>query len=490
LYIDGKEVASSALPGSLISSGLIDSSDAVSIGSENSGPGPDFLLAYDGTIDEVAIYPTNLSSAQVLAHYNAAYGPNLAPFITSQPVAATNYVSLPASLSVSAAGTQPLNYQWNQNGVPVPGATTSRLAFPSLAYANAGTYTVGITNTLTGGVLAGILSDPVTLAVLQPPTSTNPPAIGGLVLHLTFDNTLADSSGRGNDATNEASGGATLNTNSYVQGVIGAAFEYQTTVNSGTTNANYASLGVRPDLQFGTDISFSVSMWVQEPPDYIGGDLPFFCDVIGSTFGDPGFCFEPGFTNGTWGFSVFGSTDTGVGVYGDSFTAANPALIDDGNWHSLIYVIDRTLGATVYLDGTNAHQNVEEGTTAAAAGNLNSTNSATIGQDPTGLYAQPAQGGQSGTFNIDDLGVWAKALTPLEAASIYMAAISNQVSFISVPTTLSLKALSASELQLNWNAGVLQSATILTGPWTDVTGVSSPYTVTPSGTQQFFRVKL
>jgi hypothetical protein len=485
LYIDGKLSATGGTS-ALLSSGIVEQQDPISIGSESSGPDPTYELSYNGTIDEVAIYHTNLSAAQILAHYNAAYGPNLAPFITAQPVSATNYVSLPVTLTVGAAGTQPLNYQWNQNGVPVAGATANTLSILNLAYTDAGTYTVGVTNTLTGNVVTGIVSAPVTITVLQPPT--NPPAISDLVMHLTFDNTLADATGRGNDATNEASGGAPLITNDYVQGIIGEAFTYQTTVNSGSTNANYASVGVRPDLQFGSNISFTVSMWVQLPTDYIGNDLPFFCDVIGSTFGHPGYCFEPTFgeTVGTtvgwpggWGFSVFDVNDVGVGVYGDQFT------IDDGNWHSLVYVIDRVAGASVYLDGTNSHQNIQSGTTVAGIGNINSTNAATIGQDPTGLYAQP------GSANIDDLGVWTRALTPLEAASIYMAGISNQLSFTApASATLSLTVLPGKELELTWSSGTLQATTNLIGTWTNVTGATSPYTNSPTGAQEFFRVKL
>ena len=228
LYIDGAKVNSSPLPGNLIPTGIIDSQDAVSIGSERSGIEPPFNWFYVGTIDQVAIYPSALTAAQVQAHYAAAFGSNLAPFITIQPVSITNYVSLPVTLTVKAAGSMPLNYQWNMVGSgPIAGATASSFTIANLAYTNAGTYTVGITNILNGGVLAGIVSVPVTITVLAPPT--NPPAIAGLVMHLTFDNTLADATGRGNNATNEASGGAPLITNDYVPGVIGEAFTYQTT---------------------------------------------------------------------------------------------------------------------------------------------------------------------------------------------------------------------------------------------------------------------
>jgi hypothetical protein len=48
---------------------------------------------------------------------------------------------------------------------------------------------------------------------------------------------------------------------------------------------------------------------------------------------------------------------------------------------------------------------------------------------------------------------------------------------------------SASSLLLNWPYGVLQSALSATGSWADVPGASSPFTVTPVGQQQFFRIR-
>jgi hypothetical protein len=483
-YIDGVVAATGGL-GDLQPSGLVNSQEAVSIGAERSGNLPANDLPYTGAISQVAIYATNLSPAQVSSHYAAAYGPSLAPFITIQPSSTTNYVTLPATLRVDAAGTVPLSYQWNLVGTgPIAGQTSSSMTISNLDYSDAGTYTVGITNTLAGGIVAGVLSVPVTITVLPPPT--NPPSIPGLVMHLTFDNTLVDATGRGNNATNEASGGATLITNDYVPGVIGEAFTYQTTTDP-TTNANYATVGNRPDLQFGTDTSFTVSMWVQLPPDYIGNDLPFFCDAVGSTFSYPGFCFEPSFGTtvgstvgwpGGWGFSVYSTSDAGEGVYGDVGT------INDGNWHNLTYIIDRVNGAVVYLDGRVSHQNVEGGTTVVGIGNVSTTNIACIGQDPTGLYPQPGSG------SIDDLGVWRRALTPLEVGSIYMAAISNQLSFVGPPTiTLSLAVQPGPKLQLTWNQGNLQATTNLSGTWTNVVGATSPYTNNPTGTQQFFRVE-
>jgi hypothetical protein len=305
-------------------------------------------------------------------------------------------------------------------------------------------------------------------------------------MHLTFDNTLEDATGRGNNATYLTSGTYTTNSNpiTYVQGELGEAFSYETDVNTNTfanggyTNAWYASLGIRPDLQFGAN-SFTVSMWVQLPVNYEGGDLPFFTDVVGSTFGNPGYCFVPSFGEGGWACSVIGPTQ-GLGVYGEANS------INDGNWHSLIYDMDVVNGATIYLDGKAAIDTNEDGLTGLqAAGNINNSSIATIGQDPTGLYSQ------AGSAYIDDLGVWNRALTALEAESIYLAAASNQVSFTgatNVTGTFSLAVLAGKQLQLTWSAGSIQAATNLSGPWITLTN-TSPFVVSPTNTLEFFRAQ-
>ena len=110
----------------------------------------------------------------------------------------------------------------------------------------------------------------------------------------------------------------------------------------------------------------------------------------------------------------------GVGVYGDI------GSINDGNWHHLVHVVDRSLGAVTYLDGMRARDTIQQGRSAAEARNIDTGAPANIGQDPTGQYTEP------GSADIDDLGVWHRALSPLEAASIYM----SKLSFVGAPIIL------------------------------------------------------
>jgi hypothetical protein len=46
------------------------------------------------------------------------------------------------------------------------------------------------------------------------------------------------------------------------------------------------------------------------------------------------------------------------------------------------------------------------------------------------------------------------------------------------------------QVVLTWTVGTLQSAPAVTGPYTDITGATSPYALAPSSAQQYFRVRV
>ncbi len=355
-----------------------------------------------------------------LTGYNGA-----TPRIITQPVSQTNYASLAATFSVYALGQSPLSYQWKKGGVDLPGATADSLTIRPLSTNDTGSYTVSISNP--GGSL---LSAPASLTVL--PVPANSPDVPGLVLHLTFDNTLIDATGRGNNGTaiNLTATSSNVASPTFVTGVVGSALHYSSDFGlypcCTTTNSSYVTLGVRPDLQFSSNVNFSVAYWIRLPAGYAGGDLPFFTDAINSTF-NPGFTFAPtygaaatgahGTTSGGWALSLYDVTAAnGFGVYGDA------GSINDGNWHHLVHILDRTNGMVTYLDGLQANF-VNLGGATAVPTTVDTGKAAVIGQDPTGQYPE------TGSADIDDLGVWRRALTALEAASIYLAAASNHMTF-------------------------------------------------------------
>jgi hypothetical protein len=72
-----------------------------------------------------------------------------APQITVQPVNQTVSVGQPATFSVVATGTAPLQYAWQKNGAAIAGATTASYTTPAATNSdNGSSFTVIVTNTL------------------------------------------------------------------------------------------------------------------------------------------------------------------------------------------------------------------------------------------------------------------------------------------------------------------------------------------------------
>jgi outer membrane protein assembly factor BamB len=68
------------------------------------------------------------------------------PAITRQPRSRTNAVGTTASFSVGVTGSAPLAYQWRLGDTNLGSATNSKLTLPGVQFANAGNYTVVVTN--------------------------------------------------------------------------------------------------------------------------------------------------------------------------------------------------------------------------------------------------------------------------------------------------------------------------------------------------------
>ncbi len=440
------------------------------------GVGAPMGYPFKGTVDDVAFYTHPLTPAQALAHYVAGrYGTTSKPVFTLQPQSQTLVLGQSLSLASLVEGSLPLSYQWLKDGTPLAGQTNLSFSISTTAYSDAGSYQLQAVNP------AGTnLSTTALVTVLHIPTYVN--ATNGLVLHLTFDGNYQDSSGRGNNGTPEGSP-------SIVQGMIGSgALHYSTETDTGVsggtvTNASYVLLGTPADLRFSSNVNFSVAFWVRLPNGYTNGDLPFLDSATNSDF-NFGFTFAP-----TYGPTVGGITGTPGGwqwCLADNVSATNDVngaadSINDGNWHSLVFTFDRTNNGITYLDGVQV-----DATSIANVGNIDTGGPIVIGQDPTGLYPEP------GSADIDDLGVWRRALTPAEALAIYYAGL-NGTSFDTygpVPVKL-VSSSAAGKLVLKWPVGILLESTSITGPWTPVAGATAPnFTVTPGPGSKFYRIQL
>ena len=346
-------------------------------------------------------------------------------------------------------GSSPLVYSWSKGGVPITGETNLSLTLTNLAFSDVGSYVLNLTNNF-----GSSNSQPATLAVAAQPTFAF--LTNGLVLHLKFDGSYTDSSGRGNHGTNAGT--------ALVPGRIGSgALSYSTATNP--FSATYVDLGVRPDLQFGTNTDFSIAFWIRftNAPN----DLPFFCNSDES-LGSAGYTIAPSYGTGGIGWSLNSYRFEG----GDN-------LLNNGDWHHVVISAARTGDVVTYVDGLAIDKRF------ATTENLDTGFNTVIGQNCFFTYAE------AGDFEMDDLGVWRRALTPIEAYTAWYVGQNYNRSYDTYrPVVLQLRQ-NGTALELIWQAGTLQEATSAAGPWTNVPGAASPYYPTTIGAgTKLYRVKL
>jgi hypothetical protein len=134
--------------------------------------GSSYITAATTGTDNGAVFTATVSNMAGTATSAAAtLNVHVGPTITTQPLSQTVTAGQTATLSVTAAGTHPMTYQWYVNGAPIAGATASFYTTPALSGTNTGAaYTVTVTN-----VAGSTTSAPAVLTVNVPPTISMQP---------------------------------------------------------------------------------------------------------------------------------------------------------------------------------------------------------------------------------------------------------------------------------------------------------------------------
>lgn len=440
LYVNGELVGSQVIVAKATTFAL-----RLGAGRTYTSPPGDYL---SGTLDDVAVYWRTLTPAQVAEHYSVGrFGNSTPPSIAQDPVAATRYAGGPFSFTVRATGSYPLSYQWTKNGNDLPGATASALAFAALQTSDAGTYAVRVTNPAGNATSAS-----ATLNIVPLPTTGYKAVImaDAPAAYFPLDDTNYTTT------ANEL-----YNFGAYDGSYVGFPNLEQpgATPNTGqSVEFNGASQCVTFGNPAGLNFSGTISLEAWVKPGLLHT----------TTYGNilaHGYSAAPTtevvlrMYNGQYQINAYNGT-----AYGVAF-AVPPA--DIGTWVHLVGTYDGTAW-NLYRNG------------ALVARAASTIGALTVSAD----WAIGARGTGTERFfqgNLDEVALYAAALSPAQVAKHYFAA-TGQTGALTLNQ-------SGSNVVLTWNAGLLQQADSLTGPWTDLPAAISPLTTPATGAGKFYRLR-
>lgn len=236
-------------------------------------------------------------------------------------------------------------------------------------------------------------------------TSLSAAITDDLVVHLRFDGNTDDSSPRNNDGAPGGTGLFYIPASTNSDGVARTPF-----LGSGALDLTYAEptefvtfSSALADLQFGANTDFTVSIWAQRVINPNASDISD-PSIIGNKDWDAG---------GNKGWVLFDRDE----AWGWNWKGADGSRRDfdgrplpAGEWHNIAVTQDRDGLASFYHDGTLlGTRNI------AGSGDIDTDDLAqttNVGQDGTGVYTPKL------THNLDDLGIWRRALTGAEILTI------------------------------------------------------------------------
>ncbi len=363
------------------------------------------------------------------------------PVVTMSPQSVSGVnVGDTVILGSYAIGVPPLAYQWQYRSAAIPGATATNYTITNFTLQEAGNYSLTVTN-LYGSAISYDAVVTANHTITQAPTATT-----NVVSDTNPDN--AQQNGVNQGATWLASSGSRSGVMSFGE----------------STNSIIVADSAALDSTNGETISF----WMQSS------------GVDTNTGGIEGAAIVERPVSGSTGseFAIVQLDDGYLELFApnSAVSVTSTKSVSDDNWHFIALTYNGTAsgGAALYIDGTLNVTNANSGGWSPAGSPLS------IGSGSDNFY-NPYVG------NLDSFRCYSAILTPTEISSIYTTGA------LADPADLDLDFEFATPpgagINLSWpDAGVtLQSAPSLLGPWTPVSGVSSPYTIVPTVTAQFFR---
>src|SRR5438552_8114680 len=397
LYRNGEEVAQVAYSGSLV---IPPPNSAFQIGARF-----EVLSAtFKGILDDVGLWTRDLSADEIRDIYHAGLAgrdlsnvstPPTPPTIVNQPQSTTRFAGESFSLFVQAMGSFPLSYQWSKDGQALPGATNKILVFSNVTTNAAGLYTVVVSN-----AVSTVTSAPAEVRV-QPIVSIST----GLAGHWKFDETSGLTAA---DSTTPANNGTLFSfpadNSQWVSGQIAGALQF-----GGVDVQDYVQV---PDYPKPTNGTMTISAWVwndvQEGLTF--QVTPQFIASWGSTSAKQQ--FRLGLQNNRLTASI---------AAGTIITAVENTSLPNQTWQHVAFVVDGA-NLRVYRNGVEVATAAYGRQLSALSGPLNLTLGNLL--DDTGVNPIAIPNAFFG--KMDDLGLWARALSGDEILAIFNAGLAGK----------------------------------------------------------------
>lgn len=365
--------------------------NVTSIGAIVRQAGATLSAYFRGKVDEVAVWERDLTQDEVkgvIAGGIQTPVPAFAPFITREPVGASNLLIGDAyTLRASGGGTRPLTYQWLKDDAPVAGATSPALALTALQVSDSGAYKLRVTN---GSGATTSATATLVVGGVPAPNLTN-----GVVAYWPLDEA------QGTKTPDIASGFdldlVNLTAADVKPGKWGKAFTFDLARQTLLTRVHTAGEAL-PIYQYP---DFSVSLWVKGP---LQTDKRVFSEGSTKTT-------QPLFNIGTHNAGTDGGVDSYIRTDAGATSGDHRhsiAIAFDDLWHHIAYVqreVGGVMQAVMYIDGVK--DDIVLGPVRPLSANTTSVGGI-LRATPSAWY----------TGQIDDVVLWNRALSEAEVQQL------------------------------------------------------------------------
>jgi|GEM_PF-1407407 len=339
---------------------------------------------FDGLLDDIQFYDRALNDAEIdFIFQNPGQSLGGAPVITVPPQSVSVPAGASVTFTVTATGTGPFTYQWLFNGFAIPGATSATLPLANVQAGAAGNYSVRVSNTSGSTTSAAAVLDVITF---QP------------VAHWKFDevpgSTIAVDS-RGNfNGTNSPTGAAFV-----IGGRAGNAISIDRAANGFVNMGNNLMLG---------GSSFTVSAWIQTPPDDTTSDAAFVSKHLAGFGNGYYLSYNHAVLSPNKAFFYAGTRTVFAGGFNIVDVPVSTTSVNDGSWHHIVGVHDLSGSTRVYVDGIPVEASISSSPVGQNIAPF-LIGGSTAGATPTSRY----------TGLVDDVQVYNRPLTDGEINFIF-----------------------------------------------------------------------